>query len=322
MRESSHLPSSSSSPLVPRPSPLPYIGRFAPSPTGPLHFGSLIAALGSYLQARHRGGKWLVRIEDLDPPREVAGANDLILATLERYGFEWDGEVWYQSRRHAIYLEVLDELAHNGLSYRCGCSRKQVAEQQRRQGLPPGVYPGTCRRQQAGPHRRHAIRLNTEGQRVGFLDAVQGAIAQDVEHEVGDFVLRRADGLFAYQLAVVVDDAAQGITEVVRGSDLLDSTARQIALQTLLGYPTPGYCHLPVAVNDLGQKLSKQTFAPPLAQDNPLPALFLALRFLGQQPLGELLEGDVASFWRWALANWNAAAIPRTLAQPLPPMPE
>jgi glutamyl-Q tRNA(Asp) synthetase len=257
-----------------------------------------------------------VRIEDLDPPREVAGANDLILATLERYGFEWDGEVWYQSRRHAVYLEVLAGLAHNGLSYRCGCSRKQVAEQQQRQGLPPGDYPGTCRRQQASPHRQHAIRLNTEGQRVGFLDAVQGAIEQDVEHEVGDFVLRRADGLFAYQLAVVVDDAAQGITEIVRGSDLLGSTARQIALQRQLGYPTPSYLHLPVAVNELGQKLSKQTFAPALAMDNPLPALWLALRFLGQQPARELLEGELESFWRWALANWNAEAIPRTLALP------
>ncbi len=296
-----------------------YIGRFAPSPTGPLHFGSLIAALGSYLDARQRGGKWLVRVEDLDPPREVEGASDLILTTLERYGFEWDGEVWYQSRRHAIYIEVLDELARHGLSYRCGCSRKQASEQQQRLGLPIGVYPGTCRTKQASAHSHHAIRLNTSGQRrVDFVDGVQGPIVQDIEREVGDFVLRRADGLFAYQLAVVVDDAAQGITGIVRGSDLLDSTARQIVLQQLLGYPTPTYHHLPIAVNRQGQKMSKQTFAPALPVDNPLPALWQALRFLGQQPPPELLEGELASFWRWAIANWCSSAIPRTLAKPYP----
>ena len=305
--------------MCPLPSPFSrYRGRFAPSPTGPLHFGSLVAALGSYLQARHQGGEWLVRIEDLDPPREVAGASDLILSTLDRYGFEWDGEVWYQSRRHAVYLEVLDELSRNGLSYRCGCSRKQVAEQQKRLGLPAGIYPGSCRLEQASVHRQHAIRINTEGQHVAFVDGVQGRIEQDVEHEVGDFVLRRADGFFAYQLAVVVDDAAQGINEIVRGSDLLDSTARQIALQRLLGYSTPAYMHLPVAVNELGQKLSKQTYAPALAADNPLPALWLALQFLGQAPIDELLEGDLNSFWRWAIDNWNAQSIPRTLTIPYP----
>lgn len=295
-----------------------YIGRFAPSPTGPLHFGSLIAALGSYLQARHQGGQWLVRIEDLDPPREVTGASDLILATLEHYGFEWDGEVWYQSRRHAIYLEVLDELARHGLSYRCGCSRKEVSEQQQRLKLPAGVYPGTCRSNPAPHHSRHALRVNTEGQNVTFADGIQGTITQDVEHEVGDFVLRRADGFFAYQLAVVVDDAAQGITDIVRGSDLLDSTTRQIVLQRLLGYPTPDYHHLPVAVNEEGQKLSKQTFAPALAIDNPLPLLWQALAFLGQQPPPELLEGELESFWRWAITNWRKEAVPRTLAIPYP----
>lgn len=293
-----------------------YIGRFAPSPTGPLHFGSLVAALGSYLQARHRCGDWLVRIEDLDPPREVTGASELILTTLERYGFEWDGDIWYQSHRHAIYLEVLDELAHHGLSYRCGCSRRQVNEQRQYLGLPVGVYPATCRTNQAGSHSRHAIRLNTEGQRVNFVDGIQGQIEQDVEHQVGDFVLRRADGLFAYQLAVVVDDAAQGITEIVRGSDLLDSTARQIVLQRLLGYPTPDYYHLPVAVNQHGQKLSKQTFATPLPSDNPLTMLWQALSFLGQQPPRELLDGELGSFWQWAIVNWRTSAIPRTLAIP------
>lgn len=295
-----------------------YRGRFAPSPTGPLHFGSLIAALGSYLQARHQGGEWLVRIEDLDPPREVAGASDLILLTLEQYGFEWDGEVWYQSRRHDIYVEVLDELARRGLCYRCGCSRKQVNEQRQRLGLPGGVYPGSCRTVQASPHSRHTIRVNTEGQQVTFVDGIQGRITEDVEHEVGDFVLRRADGLYAYQLAVVVDDAAQGINDIVRGCDLLDSTARQIVLQRLLDYPTPSYHHLPIAVNQQGQKLSKQTFAPALPSDDPLPTLWQALDFLGQRPPQELLDGDVTSFWRWAITNWRIEAIPRTLAIPYP----
>lgn len=295
------------------PSTRRYRGRFAPSPTGPLHFGSLIAALGSYLEARHREGEWLVRIEDLDPPREVAGASALILRTLEHYGFEWDGEVWYQSRRHEAYLAALDALAHDGLSYRCGCSRKEVRERQQQLGLPTGVYPGTCRRRPASAHQQHAIRLLTEGQHATFLDGIQGLVEEDVEREVGDFVLRRADELFAYQLAVVVDDAEQGITDVVRGSDLLSSTARQIVLQRALGYPQPDYRHLPVAVNARGQKLSKQTYAPPLDLDDPLPALWLALKFLGQQPLAELLEGDLDSLWRWALTHWRPAQIPRRL---------
>jgi glutamyl-Q tRNA(Asp) synthetase len=298
-----------------------YRGRFAPSPTGPLHFGSLIAAVGSYLEAKSRGGEWLIRIEDLDPPREVAGASELILRTLEHFGFEWDGEVWYQSRRHEAYLAVLDELARLGLTYRCGCSRKQIQAQQQRLQLPAGVYPGTCRRHPASVHQRHAIRLLTEGQRAAFYDAIQGRVEEDVASEVGDFVLRRADGLFAYQLAVVVDDAEQGITEIVRGSDLLGSTPRQIVLQHLLGYPNPTYRHLPVAINAQGQKLSKQTFAPALDLDNPLPALWWALKFLGQRPIPELLEGDLVSFWHWAQANWEGERIPARLSLPSPAVP-
>lgn len=296
-----------------------YRGRFAPSPTGPLHFGSLIAAVGSYLDARHQHGEWLVRIEDLDPPREVPGASRMILTTLEKYGFEWDGEVLFQSHRHDIYLEVLDMLQREGLTYRCGCSRKQIAERSRESGLPPGVYPGTCRTRQVPHRQQHAIRLLTEGQQVKFEDAQQGARVQDIEREVGDFVLRRADGLFAYQLAVVVDDALQDITHIVRGSDLLDSTPRQIALQRLLGYTTPEYRHLPVAVNADGQKLSKQTFAPALDNDDPLPALWQALQFLGQQPPDELREATIGDFWYWAIAHWQAGAVPRTLTIPYPP---
>lgn len=291
----------------------PYRGRFAPSPTGPLHFGSLVAAVGSYLEARKHGGEWLVRIEDLDPPREMRGADRLILDTLEHYGFEWDGEVIYQSHRHEYYLNALDRLQQQGLLYRCGCSRKEIAERGEQLGLPLGVYPGTCRTRQADSRQQHALRLLTEGQQMEFIDAIQGTIRQNLATEVGDFVLRRADGPFAYQLAVAVDDAEQGITEVVRGSDLLDSTPRQILLQRYLGYPTPAYRHLPVAINNEGLKLSKQTFAPALERDNPLPSLWQALAFLGQKPPAELLEGEVSSFWRWAVAQWQGDAVPRTL---------
>lgn len=295
-----------------------YRGRFAPSPTGPLHFGSLVAALGSYLEARRAGGEWLVRIEDIDPPREVPGASDEILHTLEQFGFEWDGQVMFQSRRHDTYLEVLAMLEHEGLTYRCGCSRKEIAQLSQQLGLTPGVYPGSCRNHPVSPHHRHAIRLLSEGQQVRFEDRLQGQIEQDVEREVGDFVLRRADGLFAYQLAVVVDDAEQGISHVVRGSDLLDSTPRQIALQRLLGYPTPDYAHLPVAVNSAGQKLSKQTFAPALDIHRPLPALWQALRFLGQAPPLELLQEELSAFWHWALGHWQLKSVPRRLSLPYP----
>ncbi len=295
-----------------------YRGRFAPSPTGPLHFGSLIAAIGSYLQARSEKGEWLVRMEDLDPPREVAGAADTILRTLEHYGFEWDGAVLYQSKRQEAYLDTLEQLRRDGYSYRCGCSRKQISEHAQRLGLPPGVYPGSCRNAALGERAPHAIRLLVPPGEIGFEDALQGHFSQQLEQEVGDFVLRRADGLFAYQLAVVVDDAYQGITEVVRGSDLLDNTPRQIVLQQLLGLSTPDYCHLPVVLNEQGQKLSKQTFAQPLSANNPLPALWLGLSFLGQQPPAELQEGELDSLWHWAIAHWNSAAIPRTLSGPMP----
>ncbi len=293
-----------------------YRGRFAPSPTGPLHFGSLVAAVGSYLEARKRGGLWLVRMEDLDPPREIPGAERQILNTLERYGFEWDGEVIYQSQRSEFYLSVLERLQQMGLLYRCDCSRKMIAERGKELGLPLGVYPGSCRSRTITPHHPHALRLLTNAEPITFIDAIQGRIRQNLADEVGDFVLRRTDGLFAYQLAVVIDDAEQGITEVVRGSDLLDSTPRQILLQHYLGYSTPEYRHLPIAVNGEGLKLSKQTYAPALEQDNPLPTLYQALKFLGQQPPQEILEGELESFWRWATGHWQGDAVPRKLAIP------
>lgn len=289
-----------------------YVGRFAPSPTGPLHFGSLIAAVGSYLQARHQGGRWHVRIEDLDPPREVAGAADAILRLLEAYGLHWDGEVLYQSRRHALYQAALERLRAAGFAYDCGCTRREIARAP--SGAEGPIYPGTCREGLPPGKVARAVRLRTHDETLVFEDAVQGRIAQRLESEIGDFVVLRADGLFAYQLAVVIDDAAQGITEVVRGADLLDSTARQIYLQRLLGLSTPGYLHLPVAVDARGDKLSKQTHAQALPLDAPLPHLFQALAFLGQDPPTALLEGELAALWAWAVRHWNPARIPRIRA--------
>jgi len=229
-----------------------YRGRFAPSPTGPLHFGSLVAALGSYMDAKAHGGEWLVRMEDIDTPRVVPGAADDILRTLERFGLAWDGPVLYQSSRIDAYESALADLRKRDLVFACSCSRKDTGDR----------YPGTCR---AGAHGdRTSWRLLVGGEVVEFVDRRLGPQRQNVEEYCGDFVLKRADGLFAYQLAVVVDDAFQDITDVVRGEDLLDSTARQILLQRALGYPQPGYLHLPVVLNEAGQKLSKQTGAAPL----------------------------------------------------------
>lgn len=286
-----------------------YIGRFAPSPTGPLHFGSLVAALASYLDARHHAGRWLLRMEDIDPPREVAGAADLILRTLEAYGFQWDGPVLYQSRRGDAYRAALDTLLHNGHAYACRCSRREAIEAAAQLKLLPGVYPGTCRSARHEPRADRAIRVIAEGE-VEFNDRLQGRQRQALEREIGDFVVRRADGQWAYQLAVVIDDAAQGVTDIVRGSDLLDSTPRQIHLQHLLRLPTPTYLHLPIAVNTAGEKLSKQTYAPPLDPHRPIPALWQALTFLGQQPPTELQQAEPQALWEWAIAHWQAERIP------------
>ncbi len=291
---------------------MPPVGRFAPSPTGPLHFGSLVAAMGSFLQARRGNGRWLVRMEDIDPLREVPGAADGILRTLEAYGFEWDGEVVFQSRRRERYQAALARLQAAGLAYACGCSRRELTEVRQRLGLAPGVYPGTCRGRRGMPtnaNGRYACRLLVADRVVGFTDLLQGEQRQAVAREVGDFVILRADGQYAYQLAVVVDDAAQGVTEVVRGSDLLDSTPRQLYLQEALGLPTPRYLHLPVVVNGDGEKLSKQTHARPLPLSDPLPSLWAAARFLGQEPPPSLAAGRVADFWRWALASWHPGKV-------------
>ena len=284
-------------------------GRFAPSPTGPLHFGSLIAALGSFLEARYQGGEWLLRIEDVDTPRTAPGATTAILRALERYGLHWDGPVVYQSQRTAHYQAALESLLAAGLAYPCTCTRRELTHCPRgRDGAP--LYPGTCRAGPRRPDRPPALRLQVTDALIQFRDAIQGDYRQRLAREVGDFVLRRADGLFAYQLAVVVDDAVQGITQVVRGADLLDSTPRQIVLQRLLGLPTPDYAHLPVVVDARGDKLSKQTGAPPLDERHPGPTLWAALRFLGQQPPPELAGETVPTLIAWAAAHWNLAAIP------------
>jgi glutamyl-Q tRNA(Asp) synthetase len=290
--------------------PKPYRGRFAPSPTGPLHFGSMVAAVGSFIEARHRGGEWLVRMEDLDPPREAPGAADDILRTLEAFGLHWDGEVVYQSRRHALYEEALEKLQAQDALYACACSRREIADSSV-SGVDGLVYPGTCRGGIAPGRAPRAWRVKVDGQKIEFIDAIQGRMARDLAADFGDFVVRRADGFFAYQLAVVVDDAAQGITGIVRGADLIESTPRQIHLQKLLGLPTPNYLHLPVALNAQSEKLSKQTFAAPLDAVCPLPALLQVMLFLGQDVPPELAAGSLADFWRWAVENWDVGRVPR-----------
>jgi glutamyl-Q tRNA(Asp) synthetase len=285
-----------------------YAGRFAPSPTGPLHFGSLVAALASWLDARAAGGRWLLRMEDLDRARMQPGAAPSILDTLERLGLHWDGEIAHQSGRGELYKAALARLAEH--TYPCGCSRREIADSSL--GLAADgaqIYPGTCAGGLPGGKPARALRVRTLGARIDFVDRVQGEQSQELGREVGDFVVCRADGQFAYQLAVVLDDAEQGITDVVRGADLLDSTARQIHLQRLLGLPQPAYLHVPAAVNAAGEKLSKQTGAAPVDASRRESVLREALSFLGQAETGDLRE---------AVRNWDAARIPRRRTMPAP----
>jgi glutamyl-Q tRNA(Asp) synthetase len=290
-----------------------YRGRFAPSPTGPLHFGSLVAAVASYLEARAHGGAWLVRMEDLDPPRTVKGAAEDILRTLEACGMQSDGPVVYQGARSDAYHAALHALRQHGKVYACACSRREIGDSAVA-GIEGYVYPATCRDGVPAGRVARAWRIRTDGASVELDDAVQGHIAQNVETAIGDFVLYRADHVYAYQLAVVVDDAEQGVTHVVRGSDLLESTPRQIYLQQLLRLPTPRYAHVPVAVNDAGEKLSKQTRAAPVDRANIAAALSSALRFLGHPAPPELDRGHVNDVWEWAFENWTLARVPRARA--------
>lgn len=293
-----------------------YRGRFAPSPTGPLHFGSLVAATGSYLQARQQNGLWFVRMEDLDPPREVAGAATEILQTLEYYGFYWDSEIIFQSQRTDAYEHALEQLTQLKQVYPCSCSRKEI-EAHSTMGRYGPIYPGTCRQ---GPKTTQscALRVLTHSHSITFNDTLQGHFAQTLGTEIGDFVVRRADQLFAYQLAVVVDDAEQQISEIVRGADLLDNTPRQIYLQQLLGLDTPNYIHLPLALSLDGQKLSKQTGAKSIRAYRPQEMLFKVLGFLNQNPPTDLVDADIDSFWQWAITHWQLENVPKhKLSAPL-----
>jgi len=285
----------------------PYRGRFAPSPTGPLHFGSLITALGSYLQAHSQQGEWRLRMEDIDPPREQAGAADAILRVLDAYHLHWDGSVLYQSTRHEAYEAALMLLAENHHSFVCGCSRKTIA-------VNGGghIYPGTCRNGLPSGVVPRAVRVRVSNQHETFTDVLQGQVKSNLQTDIGDFVVRRADGFYAYHLAVVVDDAWQNITEIVRGTDLLGSTLPQRYLQRCLGYSHPQYTHLPLATNQQGQKLSKQNFAAAIDTQHPGPTLEKALTFLGHSPPAELQGADPALLLTWATMHWDMQNVPHT----------
>lgn len=294
-----------------------YIGRFAPSPTGPLHFGSLLTAVASYLDARANQGNWLVRMDDLDQPRCVKGADSDILRTLEAYGLYWDGEVMYQSHRQTAYEAALEQLQQEKLVYACGCTRREIADIAHA-GIEGPVYPGTCRPGLPAGKTARSIRLCTPDNVIVLQDRIQGEIKQHIQQEVGDFIVRRADGLFAYQLAVVVDDAEQQISDIVRGSDLLTSTPRQISLQQLLGVKTPSYAHLPVAVNQFGNKLSKQTHAHPVDIKHARVTLLQVMHFLHQPVIKDMPDMSLDEFWPEAIAHWQPGRIPARQQQRSP----
>jgi len=280
--------------------PIPAVGRFAPSPTGDLHFGSLVSAAGSYLEAKHTGGKWLLRIEDIDPPREVAGSATRIINDLHRLGLVPDGPILYQSSRLGAYQHAVDQLLEQGLAFPCACSRKDLPVS--------GIYPGTCRNGLPDGKQARSVRFRVDGETCEFFDRLQGHVSGSAAVIGGDFVIHRADGLFAYQLAVVVDDSYQAVSQVVRGADLLGSTSRQICLQKALGEASPDYMHLPVAVSADGKKLSKRVQADPIKHQDPAIVVEHALRFLGQSPPPGL---SLKQLWDWALEHWNSGLIPR-----------
>ena len=288
-----------------------YVGRFAPSPTGSLHFGSLLAAVASYLQAKKNQGKWLVRIEDLDPPREIQGSASDILKQLEQHGLTWDDSVFYQSDQIDQYHDVLQSLRTKNLVYNCTCTRQRISELS-------GIYDGKCSQQnlpKIDTSSRFSINsglkaISHNSDELGFTDSVMGEFHQSLNNDVGDFVVLRRDGLISYQLAVVIDDYHQGITEIVRGFDLLDSTPRQILLQKCLNYTTPNYVHIPLALNSLGQKLSKQHFAKALTVGNESEQLWLALDWLKQNPPTELRQSSTGEILAWATAHWDLSYIP------------
>ncbi|QOC24229.1 tRNA glutamyl-Q(34) synthetase GluQRS [Wenzhouxiangella sp. AB-CW3] len=279
-----------------------YIGRFAPSPTGPLHFGSLVAAVGSWLQARHQQGRWLLRIEDIDPPRVVQGSAEQQIATLTRFGLKADGPVQYQRQFHDRHAMALERLLALGLAYPCGCSRRDLPAD--------GIYPGTCRNGIPDGRTGRSIRMRTDrASTIEIHDRVQGDISEHPGQRTGDFVIRRADGLIAYQLAVVVDDHASGVTEVVRGADLIGSTARQVHVYQALGWQSPDWMHLPLIVDEHGRKLSKSERDDPIETRPDGEAMRLALRALGHEP--SPVRKTLSGMLDWALENWNPERIPR-----------
>lgn len=286
-----------------------YRGRFAPSPTGLLHFGSLVTAVGSYLQARSQQGEWLLRIDDIDPLREQSGATEHILKTLEAFGFEWNGEVIYQSHNLLRYQEAVEQLLNNEFAYPCSCSRAQIMKLNPQ---PDGriIYPGTCRNGAASKSDEHSIRLRCDTKIIEFSDAIQGKQSINLEQSQSDFVLQRRDGYFSYHLASGIDDAEQGITEVVRGADLLHCTPCQLHVQNRLHLRHPHYCHLPIAENHAGQKLSKQSHAKAIQADNAVSLLHKSLIFLGQSPPAELLQSSQSEIWQWAMRHWQLKDVP------------
>ncbi len=302
----------------------PYRGRFAPSPSGPLHFGSLVAAVGSYLDARAHAGQWLVRIEDLDPPRTRAGAVGQILAELEAYGLEWDGPVLQQSARFDLYAEAIDRLNRSHCLRECTCTRSALSRLPENQSRPTGTgeelfHPAECLAVDAAQSLGQALRLRVPAGAIDFDDRSLGPQTIDVAATVGDFVLRRRDGLYAYQLAVVVDDAAQGITDVVRGCDLLSSTARQVLLQLALGLPPVRYLHLPLAVDDRGLKLSKSGAAPAIGERGGMAGQLVAvLEFLGQSPPAALTRATTRAVWDWAREHWRVEGFAGCAARAAP----
>lgn len=292
-----------------RPQRAAYRGRFAPSPTGALHFGSLIAAVASYLAARKAGGEWLIRIEDVDRTREVPGSADSIVRALDAFGFEWTGSIVRQSDRTPAYQAALERLRHADLIYECSCSRKAIAEATADQTRDEPRYPGWCRSGSCDPSLPCAIRFKVEPGRVAFDDEIAGHLAIDVSADCGDFVITRRDGLFAYQLAVVVDDAEQGITHVVRGADLLTSTPRQLLLQRSLGFAEPAYAHVPLATDEHGVKLSKSAGAGAVDVTKPAEEIWRALHFLRQTPPAQLRSADLETLWSWAVEYWTTAPL-------------
>lgn len=285
----------------------PYRGRFAPSPTGLLHAGSLSTAIGSYLEAWVHGGEWWLRIEDLDPPREMPGAADAILRTLDAFGFEWQGELAWQHDRYELYRAALTQLIGQGHAYGCACTRREIAAAGLR-GPDGMVYPGTCRHGIGAGREARAWRLRVPDAELAFDDRLQGRYAQQLQHDIGDVVLLRADGYWAYQLAVVVDDIAQGMTDIVRGADLLVSTPRQLWLRQCLGGVPVTHCHLPVLTNAAGEKLSKQTLAPAIDAANVARQLRQALAWLGHPVPVDVQTRD--EIWQWARQNWQLARVP------------